>query len=156
MPISDLCSEKLVTIEKGATLQFAASQMKKQHVGSVVVIESEGKSERPIGVLTDRDIVLKAVAENLDMNTARVGDVMSRNPITMNKDAGVYEAVKVMQQRGVRRLLVVDEAKHLCGLLSADDLVEMIGDEMSRIGSLFETQRRDEKRYHPESDQPTN
>lgn len=152
MPISDICSPGLVTVQKGASIQFVAALMKRLHVGTVIVVESETHPNKPIGIITDRDIVLKAVAENLNLSQLHVGDIMSQNLAMIEKEKGVYDAIKIMRKRGVRRLLVVDGDQRLCGILSSDDLLQMLGDEMSEIGSLFQSQSRNEEKYYPESE----
>jgi CBS domain-containing protein len=121
MPISDLCSKNLVFVERGASLQYAAQLMKKHHVGGIVVVESNGKN-KPVGILTDRDIVLSIVAENLPLNT-KVQGVMSTDIVKVTKGKGIAEVVDQMESKGVRRMIVVDEAGNACGLVSSDDIL---------------------------------
>lgn len=147
MPISDLCSVHLVTVEPGATLQRAARLMKDHHVGGLVVVEGNGKN-RPIGILTDRDIVLAGVAEDR-LYTSRVEDVMSKNVFKVSRNQGIADVIDQMATHGVRRMIVVDELGKACGLVSSDDILQLMAKEMSGLGQLVQTQLENERILTP-------
>ncbi len=151
MPISDLCSKNLVSVERGATLQYAAQLMKKHHVGGIVVVEATNKN-KPVGILTDRDIVLGVVAENLPLNTS-VKDVMSKGVVMVNETMGIAEVVDRMEAKGVRRMIVVDDAGNACGLVSTDDILQLVARELNALGRLVERQLENEKIYKPQQAQ---
>lgn len=151
MPVSDLCSKNLVCVEKGASLQYAAQLMKKHHVGGVVVVESNGKS-KPVGMLTDRDIVLGIVAENLPLST-KVQDVMSTDIVKVSKGKGIAEVVDQMESKGVRRVILVDDAGNACGLVSSDDILQLVAREMNGLGRLVTRQLENEKIHKPRQSQ---
>ena len=151
MPISDLCSKNLVCVEKGASLQYAAQLMKKHHVGGVVVVETNGKN-KPVGMLTDRDIVLGIVAENLPLST-KVQDVMSTDIVKVTRGKGIAEVVDQMESKGVRRMIVVDEAGNACGLVSSDDILQLVARELNGLGRLVERQVENEKTHRPQQSQ---
>jgi signal-transduction protein with cAMP-binding, CBS, and nucleotidyltransferase domain len=141
MPIFDLCSKKPVTIQSHQSLREAAQVMKKKHVGTLIVADSKGES--PIGIVTDRDLVVKAMADgNADNYTVK--DVMTSKLVSAKRGIGVFEAIELMQKKGVRRLVVVDESDQLCGMISTDDLVPMLGQEITGIGKLYESQMKNE------------
>lgn len=140
MPISDLCSRKPVIISGRETLEDAAKLMKKKHIGTVVVCEGD----KPLGIVTDRDIVIHVVADGRDPRQVRVKDVMSSGPVTAKEDLGLFEAIHLMEKESVRRLIVIDDEGHLCGLLSTDDLVRMLGQEITEIGNLYASQAKKE------------
>lgn len=142
MPISDFCSGEIVTIHAEASVRAAAEVMRQNRVGCLAVLEGDAAGQRPIGMVTDRDIVLKAVAENQALETTSVRAIMSPDPITIDKDAGVFDAIKLMEANSVRRLIVTDAAGEAVSFLSADDFVRILGDEISRIGDLFLRQAR--------------
>jgi len=144
MPMSDLCSASPVSISRTASLRQAALLMRNSHVGSIVVLDADGGSRRPVGMLTDRDIVLKGVVEDRDPGKTRVEDIMSTELVFVSRNVGLYEAVRKMRQNNVRRLIVTDEAGGLCGLFSTDDLVRLIGEEIGEVGELFARQSRTE------------
>lgn len=143
MPIADLCSNKLISIDRKATLQQAAQMMKDHHVGGIVVVEANGQG-KPVGILTDRDIVLNVVAENLPINTP-VQEVMSKNIVKVAKWDGIAEVVEQMESSGVRRMIVVDESGRACGLVSADDILQLVSQELSGLGSLISKQVENEE-----------
>lgn len=147
MPISDLCSVNLVTVEPGATLQKAARLMRDHHVGGLVVVEGNGKN-RPLGILTDRDIVLAAVAED-KLYTSRVEDVMSKNVFKVTRNQGIADVIDQMSTHGVRRMIVVDELGRTCGLVSSDDILQLMAKEMNGLGQLVQTQLENERMLTP-------
>lgn len=149
MPVSDLCSKNIACIEQGSTLQNAAQLMKKNHVGGLIVVESNGKN-KPVGIITDRDITLGAVAENLSMNT-KVKEVMSKNIFTVPKNEGIAEVVDRMEREGVRRMIVIDNSGNACGLVSSDDILQLVAREINGLGRLVQRQIENEKLYkHPQ------
>lgn len=151
MPIADLCSNRLICVEKSSSLQHAAHLMKQHHVGGVVVVESNG-SAKPVGVLTDRDIVLGVVAENLPLTT-RVEDVMSREVAKISMKKGIAEAVDHMEAKGVRRMIVVDDVGNACGLVSADDILQLVARELNGLGRIVDKQLNNERRLRPDTSQ---
>ncbi len=136
MPISDLCSKEMVTVDSNQSLQKAAKLMKKKHVGTLIVTQGES----PVGIITDRDIVLKVVAEGKSVDECKVEEAMTDKLVTAPKDCSVYDAIRLMEKKKVRRLVVVDKSERLCGVLSTDDLVQMLSEEMAGIGRLYEKQ----------------
>ncbi len=151
MPISDLGSRNLVCVERGASLQYAAQLMKKHHVGGVVVVEANGKN-KPVGILTDRDIVLSVVAENLPLST-RVEEVMSKNVVRVKHSEGIAAVVDQMEREGVRRIIITDEGGNAHGLVSADDILQLVARELNGLGKLVDRQIQNEKLARPQQNQ---
>ncbi len=145
MPISDLCSKNLVCVERSASLQDAAKLMKRHHVGGLVVTESESL-RNPVGILTDRDIVLSLVSENQPMST-KVQDAMTKKVVTVPEGLGIAEVVDRMETNGVRRMVVVDEQGDACGLVTADDILQLVARELNGLGRLVERQVENEKTH---------
>ena len=139
MSIVSLCLGEVVVVPKETSLQDVAILMQARGVGFVAVTTDDGKMV-PIGVITDRDIVVRAATKNLDMNRETVDKVMSHALVTIKKDAEITEVIEIMEERKVRRVLVVDESNHLCGVVSTDDLVRFVASEMAKIGGLFQEQ----------------
>jgi len=151
MPISNLCSDKIITVEKRATLKRAAQLMKEHHVGSLVVVGLSGKN-KPLGILTDRDIVLTVVAEGLPFDTP-VEEVMSPKVITVHDSDGIAEVADKMQEEGVRRMVVVDDSGLACGMVSSDDILQLMARELNALGNLVQRQLQNEKSYRDTSEQ---
>ncbi len=151
MPISDLGSINLVCVERGTSLQYAAQLMKKSHVGGVVVLEANGKG-RAVGILTDRDIVLSLVAENLPLST-RVEDVMSKNVVCVRQNEGIASVVEQMEKEGVRRIIITDDNDRAISLVSSDDILQLVAKEMYGLGRLVDRQIQKEKLVRPNNNQ---
>lgn len=118
MQISEIMTREVSSVSPLTTLEQAARQMREYDVGALPVIESG----RLVGIVTDRDIVLRAVAEAIDGMFARVSDAMTPNVIVCRGDADLEEAVDVMSAKQVRRLPVVDKHEHLIGILALGDI----------------------------------
>ncbi|HET6805499.1 MAG TPA: CBS domain-containing protein [Frateuria sp.] len=135
MRVHDICTHEAVSISPAASVADAARLMRARHVGVLVVVEQPNGERIPVGVLTDRDIVLEVVAPEAPCARLRVADVMTREPATCSEEELLLDAVARMRAYGVRRLPVVNPKGGLCGLLSLDDIYGALGvylQEMSR------------------------
>ncbi len=144
MPVSELCNREVVIMSPRDTVLEAARLMRQHHVGDVLVVEERGKVRVPVGIVTDRDLVLEIVAPKLDAEAITVGDIMLTELATIKEDAGLFDAVGYMRSKGVRRLPVVDGQGGLIGILTLDDLIELLADEMSALAKLVRHEQRKE------------
>lgn len=115
--IKEVMTTGVTTCDHDATLVEAAQAMERDDIGNVLVVENGNAC----GILTDRDIVVRGVAKGLDAATARVADLCSHELVTLSPDASVEEAKKLMAQRAVRRLPVVEKGKPV-GIVSLGDI----------------------------------
>lgn len=148
MTIGSISKRNVVVAPKGESIIDAAKRMRMFHVGTVVVVEVRNNKNIPIGILTDRDVVLSIVAsdpEHLPFLT--VGDAMSDNLATTCEDTSVPDALKLMQERGVRRLPVVDQAGALFGIVTVDDVIRFLAEELSQVVQLMSHEDQVERRY---------
>lgn len=136
MDIATVCQRQIVTINAGASLREAALLMRERHVGALVVTDS-AQTPRALGVVTDRDLAIEALARELDASTVRIGDVVSGSLVGVAGTATVQEAVNAMEQHGVRRLLVTDDDDGVIGFVSSDDLVEAIAVELTGLAAAL-------------------
>lgn len=122
----ELCQRHVVTIRRHEELAQAAWIMRERNVGCLVVVESAGAigGERPIGMITDRDIVTNVIACDTDPHKVIIDDVMTRHPVTVWSTANIEESLQRMRSGGVRRVPVVDDRGRLCGILALDDIFE--------------------------------
>jgi CBS domain-containing protein len=142
--VRDFCSPHVVTIELQASLREAALLMRNRHVGALVVVEASGGAQRPVGMLTDRDIVVAVIAvPGARPEGIRAGDAMSQPLIAAREDDGIFEAVETMQQKAVRRLPVLGAGGALRGIVTADDVLRVLSAE---LGNLAEALRWGRKR----------
>jgi len=125
--------------------------MREKHIGYLVVVDPEvvDQSLRPVGVLTDRDIVVSVVARETDPRALRVGDVMTQQPVTVGSAEPVERALREMRRIGVRRLPVVGQRGELIGVLSLDDVLEVLAGELQNIAGSIRNERAIEGSLRP-------
>lgn len=136
MTAGEYCNRDVVIIEKTGSIREAIKLMRDNHVGDVVVVEGDESASIPLGILTDRDIVIEILAKDIDLDAVNIGDVMSDQLVTVNNEAKLLDAIKLMRIKGVRRLPVVNDQSELQGILSVDDLLELVVEQLTDIVSL--------------------
>jgi CBS domain-containing protein len=128
---------EVLVAARGTTIQDAAKLMRQHHVGDLVVVDSPDGNQVPVGIVTDRDIVLSVVATKLDPAVYTLGDLVTQDLITVRQDQGVFETIQHMRAHGIRRMPVVDGRGGLVGIVSVDDFIQLLGDELSELGKLI-------------------
>lgn len=145
MSVGEVCNRDVVVIKKGESALDAALLMRRFHVGDLVVVEEEGGQRIPVGILTDRDIVIEAVAEDVNSRELTVGDIMSSDLVTVNEDEDIVDTVKMMRTNGIRRVPVVDRAGVLVGIVTVDDLIELLAEVLDDLTKLIRREQTREK-----------
>jgi CBS domain-containing protein len=133
MNIASLCKRPVVSIDAAATLRQAASLMREQHVGALVVTAVRDEQAAVIGVVTDRDMALEVLSRNIAPVDVAIGSVASQQPVGVRGSAGIDEALGLMAERGVRRLLVTDDEGRLTGVVSSDDILEALAGSLGNL-----------------------
>ena len=131
--LKQLAIKPVITASARMTIAEAARAMKQKNVGALVVVNAG----RPLGVLTDRDIVVDVVAAGKDPDAVRVEDVMRKKPATLREDLGLMDAARIFAKTGVRRLPVVDNAGRVSGIVALDDLMMLLGNEMGLVAGAL-------------------
>ena len=139
MKVIDLCTRKVTTAPASAPVAALSKLMRSDHVGSVVVT-AEG-SRKPMGIVTDRDIVMEVVAMGLDPATLTAGDIMTASPAVAGAGDDALWALKIMRDRGVRRLPIVDAGQHVMGVIALDDVMQHVGSTLNDIAQLIGSER---------------
>lgn len=137
MPIQDIARTEVVSAGERASITELARLMRDENVGSVV-ITNDGS---PMGIVTDRDLTTRVLAEATDPSDLTARDVMSTDLCTVGPDAGFYESAQVMSDNAVRRLPVCTESDELVGIITADDLTELLSDEHQQLAAILRNQR---------------
>jgi CBS domain-containing protein len=137
MTVASICTRLPETTSPEDTVLSAAQRMVSQEVGTLVVTDRDGQPE---GIITDRDIVIRCVAEELQPSRTRVAQVMSRDVQTVHEDTAVEVALETMADREVRRLVVVNDAGRVAGIVSLDDFLEGVVAASEDIGRLLRRQ----------------
>ena len=136
MPISEICNREVVIAKRDDTILETARLMRQHHVGDVLVVDDSGGKRIPVGIVTDRDLVVEIIATGLDPAAITVGDIMVSELAVVKEDTGVFESIQYMRAIGVRRMPVVDDSGGLVGILTLDDLLELLADELSFLAKL--------------------
>jgi CBS domain-containing protein len=136
MPIEDIARTGVMTAHRDQSAGNLATVMKEENVGSVI-IEDEGQ---PVGIVTDRDLVIEVLEPRHDPREVTAGDVMTETPVTASVGDGVFESIARMQEHTVRRMPVVDAEGTLTGIVTLDDMVVLLGDELDNLGSVIEAE----------------
>lgn len=136
MAIGEICNREVVVIEAGTTVAEAAQLMREHHVGDLVVVREYSGRNEPIGIVTDRDLVVEVMAAEIDPSTLSVGEIMGLELVKVSENTGVFEAMSYMRDKGVRRMPVVDARGGLAGLVTLDDLLELLSEELAELSKL--------------------
>jgi CBS domain-containing protein len=146
MRVGEFCNRDVVIVDKDAQVLEAAQLMRTHHVGDLVVIEERGGKRIPVGIITDRDIVIEVVAKNITLDAVSIGDVMSFELTTVSEDDDIFDTVKLMRTNGVRRVPVVDKQGALAGILAVDDLLGLLEEFVGDVtGVIVRGQAREQK-----------
>lgn len=140
MSVGSICSRIVVTVAPGETVRAAARRMAEYDVGTVVVVEADG-ANRAVGILTDRDIALRAVARGLDPDATPVSQVMTSPVHAVDEHTPLEEALARMVSAATRRIIVTGEGQSLAGILSLDDVLDHLTEEVRSVGRLIEKQQ---------------
>jgi CBS domain-containing protein len=146
--LGTVASRIAIVVEPETPVLTAARLMREHHVGALIVTTGDG-ARRPVGMVTDRDLVVEVLAQDVDQGALRVGDVMSSDIVTARETDAVFEATRTMRERGVRRLVVVGEAGELVGIVTMDDLVALLAEELGDLAQLVRREIRGESRRRP-------
>ena len=145
----EICNREVVVVGEESSITEAAKIMREYHVGDIVIVRSGYGKQIPVGILTDRDITLEIVARNVDPEAIRVGDAMTFELTTVFEDDDLMSVIEVMRSHGIRRVPVVDTDEALVGILTVDDIIDLLSEVMIDLAHLIESQRRREKRVRP-------
>lgn len=136
MPVKDIARTDVRTAHRDQSVGNLATVMKAENVGSVV-IEAD---RRPVGIVTDRDLVLEVLEPRADPTEVTAAEVMTQTPVTIDPEAGVFDVIRTLHEHTVRRLPVVDGDGLVAGIVTLDDLVVMLSDELDTLGDVIEAE----------------
>ncbi|MBN2429007.1 MAG: CBS domain-containing protein [Deltaproteobacteria bacterium] len=148
MKTGEFCNREVVIASQDLTVLEAAKLMRQYHVGNVVVVEKKENRSVPVGIFTDRDIVIELLAKDIDPALFSIGEVMTFELTTAWENDDIIDTVKKMKLRGIRRIPVVDEKGFLTGILALEDVIELVTEQLSdlvglcRKGQKLEAEKR--------------
>jgi CBS domain-containing protein len=146
MAIGEICNRETVFTTRDNSVGDAARLMREHHVGDLVVVDEKAGKRIPVGILTDRDLVVEILAKDVDINTVNVGDIMSDDLITAHETDAIYDTLQHMRAKGIRRLPVVDSDGGLVGIVSVDDILDLLADELTALARLVSREQARERK----------
>ncbi len=144
---NEICNRDVIVIQRNEAALEAAKLMRQHHVGDVIVVDDRNGVRVPVGIVTDRDLVVEIVAPELDIAVITVGDIMAPELHTVKENTGVFEAIRLMRSKTIRRLPVVAENGGLIGILTLDDVLEMLSQELLNLAKLVRYEQKKEMRH---------
>jgi len=155
MYASEICTHDVVTCARGAGVRELAQLMRDRHVGDVVVVDRGEEGAVPVGIVTDRDIVVRVLAKGLDIDAATAGDLMGEPLTTVSDSESVYDAIWHMRSHDIRRLPVVDARGVLLGVVTMDDIAAHLAAELADMVRVVPSQgRREQQAFCPAQPEP--
>ena len=136
MTVGKFCNREVIIADKNSSIAEIAKLMRKHHVGDVVLVNDKGGRATPIGILTDRDIVIELIACDVPLDSVSAGDVMSYELVTAKEEDSIWDTLQRMRAKGIRRVPVVNDKDELEGILSADDLLELFAEELNLLAKV--------------------
>jgi len=134
MSVYEHCQKNVAAADPDASVRRVALLMEERGVDAVVIVEER----RPIGIVTERDMVVRVMNRSLDPGTTPVREVMTEDPIMLDASTGLYEAMKCGRDWGIQRLPIVDSNGYLVGIISLDDIIKLLVDEITWVANIVE------------------
>jgi CBS domain-containing protein len=146
MTAGEFCNRQVVISRPDERVAEAARRIRDFHVGTLIVVDEQDGRRVPVGILTDRDLVVRVLtADGHDIDALVVDNVMTRTLVTVPEHESLFDALKKMRSFGVRRLPVVNEHGGLEGLLTFDDLIDVVAEALSDLSALVSREQKRER-----------
>jgi predicted transcriptional regulator len=146
MSVDTVCNHNVATINLDEDFAKAAERMRQTHVGDLIVVERRGVHEFPVGIITDRDIVVGIIAKRISPESIKGSDAIKADLVTVHKDSGIEAALREMRRAGVRRAPVVGSEGELVGILSIDDVIDHLAVQLGHIADIIRFEQQTEAR----------
>lgn len=146
MHIAECCRTDVVCCGADATMPEVAALMRTHHVGDVIVVEDSAAGRMPLGIVTDRDIVVETLALELDAKVFTAGDIMNTPLVSVRTGDGLLETLRTMRENGIRRMPVISDSGTLHGIVTADDIISLLATELSLMATAITDQPHRESR----------
>jgi len=146
MNVGEICNRTVVVTKRDTVLTQVAQLMREHHVGSLVIVDEGKRGRVPVGIVTDRDIVVAVVANGVDPRKFGVGEVMKPELVTVSEGDSVFDTLRLMRERGVRRVPVLAADGTLAGIVTVDDLLEIVAEQLGELVRAIATEQSRETR----------
>jgi CBS domain-containing protein len=144
--VGDFCKRGVVTVDPATDCVAIAKLMRDEHVGFLVVVQDGDPNRKPLGVITDRDLVLQVCAQDVDLHGITAADVMSRDPLVASEGDDLNDLMQGMRIAGFRRVPVVNASGALTGIIAIDDAIEVVAALLCDICGSIRNEQRQERR----------
>lgn len=145
MHIGEICTRGVVTCKRDTSALELAQLMRERHVGAVVVVDEHQGRARPVGIVTDRDLVVEVMACSVEPGMLLAADLIVADPVTAVDTELVFDAIWHMRRTGIRRLPVVDVQGNLMGILTTDDVTRFLAEQLSGVATIVPSQLKREE-----------
>ena len=146
MGVGEICKRSVVVTPAKTSVQEASRLMRENHVGSLVVVEETARGARPVGIVTDRDVVIEVVAAGVAPAPLTVGEIMGPDLVTAHEADEAWDTIQLMRRRGVRRMPVVGDDGLLVGIVTVDDLIDLIAEQLDGLARVIAAEQTREER----------
>ena len=146
MTVGEICNREVIVIQRDETILEAAKLMRQFHVGAVIVVDKQNNRQVPVGIVTDRDLVVEILATELDETVITVGDIMAPEIFSVQENTAIHEAIDFMRRKTIRRLPIVDETGELVGILTLDDALQLLSEQLLDLAKLVRYEQKKEVR----------
>lgn len=146
MTVGEFCTREVIFVEKKTGIVEAAQLMRQYHVGTLIVVDDRADQAVPVGIITDRDIIVEIIAQEVDLDAVAAEDIMSYDLVCVQENDGIWETLVQMRSKGIRRVPVVNEKGGLEGILTMDDLIELLAEELDLLAKVISTSRARERK----------
>ena len=146
MRVGEFCNRDVVIINSDESVKVAAELMRKHHVGDLVVLEDQKIKLVPIGIITDRDLVVEVMAPGISTESLAVRDILTEPLAYISEENSLYDALELMNTKKVRRLPVVNQDTKLVGIITIDDIIEILSEMMGQLVSVTKLQQKKEEK----------
>jgi CBS domain-containing protein len=144
-----MCKSPVQVATRNTTIVAAAQMMRETHAGALVVVDDEVRPAKPVGIVTDRDIVVAIVALDLDPSIFLLDDLLNRSLVVANGDLSIRDGLALMNAKGIRRLPVVNKSGKLVGIVALDDLIAEIARDLKQVADVIEREFTKELELRP-------
>lgn len=145
MFIGEICNREVIIAGKETSVIEIAQLMREHHVGSIIITEKQNGCQVPVGIITDRDLVIELLSKGVDINSVSAADIMTQNLVTTRESSHVYDALKLMRGKGIRRIPVVNDENVLIGIVTVDDLLDVVISQLDDIVNIIAIEQKQEK-----------
>lgn len=144
MSAGKYCNREVIVSEKGTSVIEAAKLMRRHHVGDLVIVEQREGKNHPIGIVTDRDLVVEVLAQDVSHESIILEDIMSTELVIVQEDELLLDVLEKMRVNGVRRIPVINKRDELQGILTADDVIELLSEITTNLTKMHKIERTHE------------